>query len=84
MAEIRNLQNRTVLTRVGLKIGFALLFASGRPNSADAAAQLLSLCALMSAGLALMVREGWSRSIMTRWDEAAFFLFIACGIHSLA
>ena len=84
MAEIRKLQNRTVLTRIGLKIAFALLFASARPNMAEAAEQLLSICAMLSAGLALMFRERWSRSLMTRWDEAAFFLFVSCGLHALA
>lgn len=84
MAEIRNLRNRSVLTRIGLKITFALLFASGRPDMAASAEQLLSICAMLSAGLALMFRERWSRSLMTRWDEAAFFLFVSCGIHALA
>ena len=84
MTIVQSLQNRMVLRRVVLKIAFVFLFASGRSPLAEAMEQLLSLCALFSAGSAVILRERWAPSVMTRWDEAAFFLFVSCGIHVFA
>ena len=69
--------NQQSLFRVGLMFAIAFLLASSMPQPLMAAAlsSLLSLSALVSAGLAAFMGDRLHASHFTRWDEAAAMLF---------
>ena len=69
--------NQQSLFRFGLMFGIAFLFASSMPPGLMPAAlsSLLSLSALISAGLAVFMGDRLHASHFTRWDEAAAMLF---------
>ena len=79
-AQARQRQNRTVLTRIVLKIVVLLLLCGAWQNPAEVAQHLSVLSALLSGILAFALREPWCPALLTRWDEAAFFTFASLGL----
>ena len=69
--------NQQSVFRFGLMFGIALLFAFSMPPALMPAAlsSLLSLSALISAGLAVFMGDRLHAHHFTRWDEAAAMLF---------
>jgi hypothetical protein len=73
----RKARNQQSLIRFGLMFAIAFFLASGSPAEALPAAlsSLLSLGALVAAGLAAVTGDRIHADHFTRWDEAAALLF---------
>lgn len=75
----RRLRNQQSLIRFGLMFAIALFLAAGSPPDMLPAAlsSLLSLGALVAAGLAVVMKERMDADHFNRWDEAAALLFMS-------
>jgi uncharacterized membrane protein len=75
----RRLRNQQSLIRFGLMFAIAFFLAAGSPPDMLPAAlsSLLSLGALVAAGLAVVMKERMDADHFTRWDEAAALLFMS-------
>jgi hypothetical protein len=75
----RRLRNQQSLIRFGLMVAIAFFLASSSPPEALPAAlsSLLSIGALVAAGLAAVMGERLQADHFTRWDEAAALLVIS-------
>jgi len=80
-------RTRYVFTRTTLKVGLLVLVATAQWLWGWAFAQtlgtLLLLSALFDALIALVRRERFRSSILTYWDEMAFFLVCGLGVRHL-
>ena len=80
-------RTRYVFARTILKVGLLVLVATAQWLWGWAFAQtlgtLLLLSALFDALIALVRRERFRSSILTYWDEMAFFLVCGLGVRHL-
>jgi hypothetical protein len=80
-------RTRYVFRRTTLKLGLLVLVATAQWVWGWAFAQtlgtLLLLSALFDAIIALVRRERFKSSVLTYWDEMAFFLICGLGVRHL-
>jgi len=80
-------RTRYVFARTALKLGLLALFATAQWGRGRGLSQplgtLLLLSALLDGIIALVRRERFRSSVLTYWDEMAFFLVCGLGVRHL-